>query len=138
MAGAEALAERAAARVWALDDGAVRRPGTDPLRDELFGGDATTHPATAGELRRKAATALSATLIGLVIALLLSYVLRAPRVTHNTVLAAVCIYVLLGVLWGFIYLMIYHIKIDHDTAVIQSLGVHLDCFVILQYSNWVV
>ena len=55
----------------------------------------------------EAATALSATLIGVVIALLLNYVLRAPRVTHNTVLAAVCIYVLLGVLWGFIYLLIY-------------------------------
>ena len=55
----------------------------------------------------EAATALSALLIGVVIALLLSYVLRTPRVTHNTVLAAVCIYVLLGVLWGFIYLIIY-------------------------------
>jgi voltage-gated potassium channel len=55
----------------------------------------------------EAATALSALLIGVVIALLLSYVLRTPRVTHNTVLAAVCIYILLGVLWGFIYLIIY-------------------------------
>ncbi len=55
----------------------------------------------------EAATALSGLLIGLVVALLLNYVLRAPRVTHNTVLAAVCVYVLIGVLWGFIYMLIY-------------------------------
>lgn len=55
----------------------------------------------------EAATALSGLLIALVVALLLSYILRSPRVTHNTVLAAVCVYVLFGVLWGFIYLLIY-------------------------------
>lgn len=54
-----------------------------------------------------AASAMSAALVALVVMLLLSYVVRAPRVTHNTVLAAICVYVLLGVLWGFVYLLAY-------------------------------
>lgn len=54
-----------------------------------------------------AASAMSAALIALVVMLLLAYVVRAPRVTHNTVLAAICVYVLLGILWGFVYLLVY-------------------------------
>ena len=74
----------------------------------------------------EAATALSGILIALVVALLLNYILRSPRVTHNTVLAAVCVYVLFGVLWGFIYLLIYEnnpksFELDHSlgTAEVQ-------------------
>lgn len=54
-----------------------------------------------------AASGLSAALIGLVVLLLLNYVVRSIRVSHNTVLAAICVYVLLGVLWGFVYLLLY-------------------------------
>ena len=58
------------------------------------------------------ANIVSALLIALVIVCLLVYVLRAARVTHNTVLAAICVYVLLGVLWGFIFLIIHHANAD--------------------------
>lgn len=54
-----------------------------------------------------AASGLSAALIGLVVLLLLNYVVRSVRVNHNTVLAAICVYVLIGILWGFVYLLIY-------------------------------
>jgi len=54
-----------------------------------------------------ATTLLSGAFVAFVLALLLNYALRAPRVTQNTVLASVCAYVLLGVVWGFIYLLIY-------------------------------
>lgn len=52
-----------------------------------------------------------------VLGLLLTYVLRAPRVTENTVLAAINAYVLIGVVWGFLYLVLYErdpsaIKLD--------------------------
>lgn len=52
-----------------------------------------------------------------VLGLLLNYVLRAPRVTENTVLAAINAYVMIGVVWGFVYLVLYErdpsaIKLD--------------------------
>ena len=53
------------------------------------------------------ASALSALLVAMVVFFLLNYVVRAPRVSHNTVLAAICVYILLGVLWGFAYLLLY-------------------------------
>jgi len=43
----------------------------------------------------------------LVMLLLLNYVVRAPRVTQNTLLAAICVYILVGVLFGFIFLLVY-------------------------------
>lgn len=38
-----------------------------------------------------------------VLALLLRFVIRSPEVTQNSVLAAICVYILLGVTWGFAY-----------------------------------
>ena len=52
------IAARAAERASALDDGTVDRAGTDPLQEELLGTDTQPQPATAGELRRSAASAL--------------------------------------------------------------------------------
>ena len=54
-----------------------------------------------------AADVVSALFTALVISGLLQYVVRAPRVTQNTLLAAICVYVLIGVLWGFGYLLIF-------------------------------
>jgi hypothetical protein len=54
-----------------------------------------------------ATTVLSGVFVLFVLALLLNYALRAPRVTQNTVLASVCAYVLIGVVWGFLYLLIH-------------------------------
>ena len=54
-----------------------------------------------------AADSVSAAFTSLVLALLLNYVLRSRRVTQNTLLAAICVYILVGVLFGFIFLLIY-------------------------------
>lgn len=54
-----------------------------------------------------ATTVLSGLFVVFVLSLLLNYALRAPRVTQNTVLASVCAYVLIGVVWGFVYLLLY-------------------------------
>ena len=54
-----------------------------------------------------AADIVSAAFTSLVLALLLNYVLRSRRVTQNTLLAAICVYILVGVLFGFIFLLIY-------------------------------
>jgi hypothetical protein len=50
---------------------------------------------------------VSAAFTLLVLLLLLNYVIRAPRVTQNTLLAAICVYILIGVLFGFIFLLIF-------------------------------
>jgi hypothetical protein len=54
-----------------------------------------------------AADIVSAVFTLLVLLLLLNYVVRAPRVTQNTRLAAICVYILVGVLFGFIFLLIF-------------------------------
>jgi hypothetical protein len=53
------------------------------------------------------ASALSAGLVALLIAFLFAYVARAPRVTHDVILSAITVYVLLGVFWGFAYLLLH-------------------------------
>lgn len=53
------------------------------------------------------ADTVSAAFTLLVLLLLLDYVVRAPRVTQNTLLAAICVYILVGVLFGFIFLLVY-------------------------------
>jgi hypothetical protein len=50
---------------------------------------------------------LSCVFVAFVLFLLLVYVIRAPRLTHNTVLAAIVAYVLIAALAGFLYLIIY-------------------------------
>lgn len=57
-----------------------------------------------------AADIVSAAFTSLVLALLLNYVLRSRRVTQNTLLAAICVYILVGVLFGFIFLLIYRVQ----------------------------
>jgi voltage-gated potassium channel len=44
-----------------------------------------------------------------VILLLVSFVVRSKVIRHNTVLAAISIYVYMGVFWGFAYLLLYDI-----------------------------
>jgi hypothetical protein len=44
-----------------------------------------------------------------VILLLISFVVRSKVITHNTVLAAISIYVYMGVFWGFAYVLLYDI-----------------------------
>jgi hypothetical protein len=44
-----------------------------------------------------------------VILLLISFVVRSKVITHNTVLAAISIYVYMGAFWGFAYLLLYDI-----------------------------
>jgi hypothetical protein len=44
-----------------------------------------------------------------VILLLVSFVVRSKVINHNTVLAAISIYVYMGVFWGFAYLLLYDI-----------------------------
>lgn len=46
---------------------------------------------------------LAAGLLGYVAAVILRDVVRAPRVTSQTIVGAMCVYVLLGVAWGFLY-----------------------------------
>jgi len=54
-----------------------------------------------------ASSTLSAALVGVLIAFLLAYVLRARQVTGDVILSAVTAYVLLGVFWGFAYLILH-------------------------------
>ncbi len=53
------------------------------------------------------ATVTSAVFSLFVLGLLLNYAVRAPMVTLNTVLAAINAYVLIGVVFGFVYLVLY-------------------------------
>lgn len=53
------------------------------------------------------ATVTSAIFSVFVLGLLLNYAVRAPMVTQNTVLAAVNAYILIGVTFSFVYLMLY-------------------------------
>jgi hypothetical protein len=57
-----------------------------------------------------AADVVSALFTLLVILFLLDYVVRAPRVTQNTLLAAICAYILVGVLFGFVFLLVYRVQ----------------------------
>jgi voltage-gated potassium channel Kch len=73
------------------------------VRESIVGDEG----ATRFDWTITATTALSGLFVAFVLALLLNYALRAPRVTQNTVLAAVCAYVLIGVVWGFAFLLVY-------------------------------
>lgn len=53
------------------------------------------------------ATLTSAVFSVLVLGLLLNYAVRAPMVTENTVLAAINAYILIGVVFSFVYLILY-------------------------------
>ncbi|MEY3143079.1 MAG: hypothetical protein RLY21_1572 [Planctomycetota bacterium] len=69
-----------------------------------------------------AADIISAAFTLLVLVLLLNYVVRAPRVTQNTLLAAICVYVLVGVLFGFIFLLVFRAQ-PHAFNLDPTLGV---------------
>jgi hypothetical protein len=68
-----------------------------------------------------AADIVSAAFTLLVLLLLLNYVVRAPRVTQNTLLAAICVYILVGVLFGFIFLLIFRAQ-PHAFSIDPMLG----------------
>ncbi|MFM7133621.1 MAG: potassium channel family protein [Planctomycetota bacterium] len=50
-----------------------------------------------------AASLTTGAFVAFVLGLLLSFVVRSPEITQNSVLAAICVYILLGVVWGFAY-----------------------------------
>jgi hypothetical protein len=61
--------------------------------------DATTDASAA----TVAASLATAAFVAYVLALLLAFVVRSAEITQNSVLAAICVYILLGVVWGFAY-----------------------------------
>ncbi len=63
----------------------------------------------------------SAIFSAFVLGLLLNYAVRAPMVTLNTVLAAINAYILIGVMFGFIYLVIYE-RVPSSFNLDPSLG----------------
>jgi len=72
-----------------------------------IGGDVAALRALSG-----AASSLSAALVGVLIWCLLAYVLRARQVTRDVILSAVTAYVLLGIFWGFVFLIMH--EFTHD------------------------
>jgi hypothetical protein len=54
-----------------------------------------------------ASAGLSALLVGLLLGFLFWHVIRAPRVTYDVILSAITVYVLIGVFWGFVYLLLH-------------------------------
>jgi hypothetical protein len=64
-------------------------------------------------------SALSAALVGLLLVFLFAHVVRAPQVTHDVILSAITVYVLIGVFWGFAFLLLYQaspsaFELDHS------------------------
>lgn len=58
-------------------------------------------------LLARASSGLSALLVGLLLGFLFRHVIRAPRVTHDVILSAITVYVLIGVFWGFVFLLLH-------------------------------
>ena len=56
-------------------------------------------------LLARASSGLSALLVGLLLGF--RHVIRAPRVTHDVILSAITVYVLIGVFWGFVFLLLH-------------------------------
>ena len=75
-----------------------------------IGGDVAALRSLSG-----AASTLSAALVGVLIWCLLAYVLRARQVTRDVILSAVTAYVLLGVFWGFVFLILHEFSRDAFT-----------------------
>jgi Ion channel len=77
------------------------------------GGDISALRALSG-----ASSILSAALVGVLMACLLAFVLRARRVTRDVILSSITAYVLLGVFWGFVFQILN--EFTHDAFALDA------------------